>query len=371
MSKTDEMSNQDETLYFHQDETLNVHQWDPDAIELKPFNKSSTNKKFRLISKQTKNVLTLQTPPAHTWGVQDYIDKDNKGDGKFKISYCFSDDKESCLFKEKFEKFCDKITDIANANSKLFFGKERSRDAISESFAPVLKYSKIKESNEIDYTKPPSMKFKLNNIYNKETQKYDTNRFDINIFDKNSNIVYPNDNIDDIPGDHITNGSTIICIIKIVDIWVVNSSWGVTIIATQALVVNKGGSYNSNICKIKFNYNDNDNNYKNNIESKLNTTVVSNIKNDEKYTFDDDDDDDDNDNNEKKINDNDDNESDDNDSDDNDSDDNNDNKLNKNNTKLSVSETIQPAELVKPLETIQPSQPTVKKIIKKIIKKST
>jgi hypothetical protein len=283
--------------------TLSVNEWNPLAIRINTIQNKSESpiKKFRLTSEQTNGALMIQTPKMHTWGIQEFIDKKtNIGDGKFKLSLNFPMEKnaETDMFKEKIETFHKKVIDLIETNSVSFFNKKKSRDVIEETTFPILKYSKIKESNEYDYSKPPSLSIKIDNIYDQLNKKY-TDELNVNVYNKDTRLIYPNDDPNDSAINHVTKSSIVIAIIKCTSIWFGQTNWGISFSADQIVVLSQGDSITSNICKIKFNeYDDNEENDDENIkESKpiieQKPTVISTInvaKHSDTFIEDDDDD---------------------------------------------------------------------------------
>lgn len=283
---------------------LNVHNWNPELIQINTVpNKGTTGiKKFKLTSKQTNRNLLIQTPIFQTWGIQDYVDKekgDGKGDGKFTLSLNFplEQNEETNLMKEKINKFYDKIVDILTENSKLFFGgKQKSKELIKESGFPILKYPKIKESNDCDYSKEPNIKVKIQNMYDQTKNEY-TDKLDVKIFDENRIILYPNDNEDDVPMNYITKLSTIISIIRCNSIWIGPATWGVSFVTDQILLISQGEIINSDHCYINLN------NTNNEIKSNLVSSSFNITPKSETFINDDDDDNNNDTNNVNKLND--------------------------------------------------------------------
>jgi hypothetical protein len=235
---------------------LTVSDWNPTAIKISqvPNNKNSTTiKKYRLSSDQQGSGLTITTPKMQTWGIQDFKDKKTgESDGKFKLSLNFPIDSnpETEMFKEKMEQFYNKVIDLVEANSPSFFGKKKVRESIIDSSFPILKYPKIKESSELDYSKPPALSVKVENFYSQEEKKY-TDHLDVHIYDRQKRLLYPNEDTFDHPSNHVGKLSTIVALLKCNSIWVGATNWGITFSVTQIIVVNPGDNINSSVCQIK------------------------------------------------------------------------------------------------------------------------
>ena len=242
---------------------LTANDWNPLATRVNTIPNKGNGigvKKFKLTSEQQNGMLLLQTPKMHTWGIQEYVDKKtNVGDGKFKLSLNFpiEETSETNAFKEKLATFYEKIIDIIETNSPSFYGKKKSRDVIAETSYPILKYSKIKESLELDYSKPPSISIKVDNKYDQQKNAY-TDELDVKVYDKSRNLVYPNENPDDVPMNYVTKQSVVVAIIKCNSIWIGASNWGITFSAVQIVVISQGDTLNSSVCQIKLGDDDED-----------------------------------------------------------------------------------------------------------------
>ena len=242
---------------------LTINDWNPSAIRISPVpnNKNSTTiKKYRLTSDQQNTGLSFTTPKMQTWGIQDFKDKKTgTSDGKFKLSLNFPMDStpETEMFKNKMNEFYNKVIDLVEANSPSFFGKKKVRDSIIDSSFPILKYPKIKESSELDYSKQPSLSIKVENFYNQEEKRY-TDQLDVKIYDRQQHMLYPNEDPDDHPSNHVGKLSTVVALLKCNSIWVGATNWGVTFSVSQIVVVNPGDSISSSVCQIKIDDDDDD-----------------------------------------------------------------------------------------------------------------
>jgi hypothetical protein len=132
-------------------------------------------KVINMFNKNFKESLTLSLPLLSAWGAQESketVGKDaagkpiTKGTGKYTISLQFPNGQystpESIKCLEELNKLFEKIKEDAMTNSKEWFGKEiKSKDVIEEKFTSMLKYPKIKGTEEYDYSKTPSLTLKL------------------------------------------------------------------------------------------------------------------------------------------------------------------------------------------------------------------
>lgn len=123
-------------------------------------------KVINLYNKHTKEALTLALPLMSAWGAQEGKDANGNLTGKFSVSLIFQNGQystpESIEAQRQIMRLLEKIKQDAMANSLKWFGKEiKSMDVIDEKFMPMLKYPKIKGSNQLNYDAPPTMSLKL------------------------------------------------------------------------------------------------------------------------------------------------------------------------------------------------------------------
>jgi hypothetical protein len=89
-----------------------------------------------------------------------------KGTGKYTMCLQFANGQyatpEADKFLEEIKAVENKIKQDAMTYSKEWFGKEiKSMDVMDEKFTPMLKYPKVKNSEERDYNQPPQLNLKL------------------------------------------------------------------------------------------------------------------------------------------------------------------------------------------------------------------
>jgi len=207
--------------------------WNPKAYKfLAPRVNEKGGKSVSLISTQTNRALRLNTPLLMTWGPGDFSNNDGTSDGNFKLLIHFPNDEVKTerteLFKEKMLEFQSSIIDAAVLNSELWFGKAKSREAVEDNFFPFMKYPKIKDSNgkptsNSDYSKPPAFIVKMPCYL----QDDGSSRWDVDLFDTNYNIIFPNDE-GTTPVDLISQLSKVAATIQCTGIWVGGKGWGLT-----------------------------------------------------------------------------------------------------------------------------------------------
>jgi len=211
---------------------LNPPDWDTSAIKyMKPYVTKSGSKMISIISKQTNRTLYISTPMMITWGISDFTDANGDSDGKYSISMNFPNEEykneQTELFLQKMKDFENQILDDAVKMSETWWGEKMSREICKHTFFPILKYSKNKETNKIDYTKAPSFRAKVP-IYD--------GKWNIELYNTRGELIFPNNNLDETPEKIITKLSTVACGIQSGGIWIGGKGWGVTWKLVQCVV---------------------------------------------------------------------------------------------------------------------------------------
>jgi hypothetical protein len=128
-----------------------------------------------------------------------------------------------------FENF---ILDSAVKNSEVWWGESMSREVAKHTFFPFIKYSRNKDTKKIDLTKPPSIRAKV--------PFYD-GRWNTEIYNIKSQLIYPADD-NTTPMDHIPSRSNVACILQCGGIWIGGKGWGLTWKLFQCVVKNNHSS---------------------------------------------------------------------------------------------------------------------------------
>ena len=132
-------------------------------------------KVVNLYNKHAKESLTIAVPLMGSWGAQEskeVVGKGadgkpiTKGTGKYTMSLQFSKGQyttpDADKFLEQMKLVEQKIKQDAMTYSKEWFGKEiKSMDVMDEKISPMLKYPKIKGTEERNLDEPPSLSVKL------------------------------------------------------------------------------------------------------------------------------------------------------------------------------------------------------------------
>jgi len=211
---------------------LSVGEWNPSANKyMVPKINDRGGKSINLLSKQTNRSLHISTPLLMTWGISDYIDEKGESDGKYSISLTFPNSEyENASTKEflqKLKDFENQILDDAVKNSELWWGEEMSRELCKHTFFPFLKYSKNKDTKKIDTSKPPSIRAKV---------PYYNEKWAVELYDTQSNLIFPCDDPTRIPPDFVPKMSNIACVLQCGGIWIGGKGWGLTWKMVQGVV---------------------------------------------------------------------------------------------------------------------------------------
>jgi hypothetical protein len=211
---------------------LSINEWNPSAMRyMVPKLNKSGGKSISIISEQTKRSLHVSTPLLMTWGISDFVNEDGNADGKYTISLQFPNAEyetpAAIEFLKKLKEFETQILNDAVKNSELWWGEHLELAVAKHTFFPVLKYSKNPDTKKIDYSKAPTIRAKVNN--------YD-NVWNVEIYDVNQQILFPNDNKDITPMDFVPKLSQVACVLQCGGVWIGGKGWGVTWKLIQCVV---------------------------------------------------------------------------------------------------------------------------------------
>lgn len=213
---------------------LSVSDWNVNEIKyMPPKLNDKGGKSINIISKKTNRSLSISTPLMMTWGISDYVDDKEGPNGKFSMPINFPSTEYSTpqldSFLDKVKAFENKLLDDAVINSESWFGESMSREVVKHMFFPILKYPKTtdKDKKKFDYTKPPSIRAKVPNYGGK---------WGVEVYDTNSNILFPNDDSQLTPIDFVPKRSNVASVLGISQIWVGGKGWGCTVKVVQCIV---------------------------------------------------------------------------------------------------------------------------------------
>jgi len=254
---------------------LGPSDWDTSAVKfLPPRVNDMGGKAINVISRQTNRSLHISTPLMMTWGIADYVNEHGESDGKFSITLNFPNEEYSneatSEFLKKMKDFESKILDAAVENSEQWWGEKMSREICKHTFFPWIKYRKNKETKKLDLESPPSIRAKV--------PKYG-DKWNVELYDTESNQMFPCDDPDATPPDFVPKMSNIACVLQCGGIWIGGKGWGLTWKMVQGVVKPRVNNSIYGKCHIQLS---------NDEKEKMNSAPVVNNDDD-----DDDDDDDD------------------------------------------------------------------------------
>jgi hypothetical protein len=211
---------------------LNSSEWEPSQIKyMAPKINDRGGKSINMISKQSNRSLHISTPLLMTWGIADFVDEKGESDGKYSISLNFPNSEYATPttnnFLQKLKDFENQILDDAVTNSDLWWGESMSREVAKHTFFPFLKYSKNKDTKKIDTTKPPSIRAKV---------PYYDGKWNVEIYDTQSNLIFPCSNENVTPVDFVQKLSQVACVLQCGGIWIGGKGWGLTWKLVQCVV---------------------------------------------------------------------------------------------------------------------------------------
>jgi hypothetical protein len=192
-------------------------------------------KTVAIISTQKNKKLHIQLPPMTCWGITDYTDQaTGESDGKFSIKLHFTGkgnlSEESTLALEKLRDFEQQILADAVTNSEAWFGKKQTREIVEFSYFPFLKPGKNSETKQPDPEK---------GIYFRPKVNCYSEKWDVEVFDPEGSMLFPNENEAETPMDFVPSGSEVTCGIECKHIWVGAKGWGISWALKQCVVIPK------------------------------------------------------------------------------------------------------------------------------------
>jgi hypothetical protein len=250
---------------------LGPSEWDTSAVKfLPPRVNDMGGKAINVISRQTNRSLHITTPLMMTWGISDYVNEHGESDGKFSITLNFPNDEYSTEttneFLRKMKDFENKILDAAVENSEQWWGEAMSREICKHTFFPFLKYRRNKETKKLDYESPPSIRAKV--------PKYG-DKWNVELYDTESNQMFPCDDPDASPPDFVPKMSNIACVLQCGGVWIGGKGWGLTWKMVQGVVKPRVNNSIYGKCQIQLSIDE---------KEKINSTPVVNDDDDDVVT---------------------------------------------------------------------------------------
>lgn len=190
-------------------------------------------KSVGILNKESMKQLYMSTPLMLTWGVNVYVD-DKSGAKTYDMALQFPKDEynsDACVaFLKNMQAFEEKIKADAIVNSRDWLGKTKVEPAVVDAlWSPMLKYPKNKDTNDPDYSRPPTLKIKI---------PYWEGEFKgVEIYDQEKNSLFPCENDDEVDIQSlISKASNVATLVYCGGIWVANGKFGVTWKLFQAVV---------------------------------------------------------------------------------------------------------------------------------------
>jgi hypothetical protein len=188
-------------------------------------------KSVGIMNNETGKSLILQTPLILTWGANMFRDE-KSGKVTYDMALQFPRDEyqteDNRKFLDAMVAFQKKLKQDAIVNSKEWFNKSTMVEAaIDALFHPMLTFPKDKESGESDMTKSPTLKVKI---------PFWENQFNCEIYDTNSQMLFPSESSSNTPLELIPKASNISALIQCGGIWFANGKFGVTWKLVQCVV---------------------------------------------------------------------------------------------------------------------------------------
>ena len=189
-------------------------------------------KSIGILNNENKKSLYISTPLMLTWGVNTYTDEKTGDVQSYDIALQFPNDEynnpECVLFLKNMQALEQKIKEDAVANSKDWLNKTKLvPEAVDALWSPMLKYPKVKETGEPDYSRAPTLKVKI--------PYWEGEIKNVELYNDNKELVFPSEDETNI-SEFIVKGSNVATIIQCGGIWVANGKFGVTWRLFQAVV---------------------------------------------------------------------------------------------------------------------------------------
>ena len=197
---------------------------------------SSGGKVVNLYNKYVKDKesLTISTPLILTWGAQEGKDQQQNLTGKYTMSLQFPtqgySNPDLDAFLKSMRELENKVKSDALLYSKEWFGKTiSSPEVMEEKFNVMLRHPKIKNSQEPDLSKPPTLTVKI---------PCWSGSWKSEIYDDDGTPLYVNGKVNShlSPLEYIKPKTHVICLIQCGGLWFVNGKVSIAWNLKQAMV---------------------------------------------------------------------------------------------------------------------------------------
>jgi hypothetical protein len=201
-----------------------------DIMFSKPRVNKSGGKAVNILNSKSRTPLVITTPMMFTWGVSSMTDE-KTGKVSWTMSLQFSSaemrSETENLFLSKIQAMESHMKRMGVANSKLWLNKAVTKEQVDVLFHPMLYYPLNKETGEVDESRGPTFRIKLD--------MWDE-KFTCEIYDTEERLLFPNSQQQQGPAELITKLSHVACILKCGGVWFANGKFGVTWRLVQAVV---------------------------------------------------------------------------------------------------------------------------------------
>ena len=165
----------------------------------------------------------LQTPNMQTWGLNERVDEDT-GRVSYDLNMQFTKRGEvpsNDKFLDVIKACENKVLDDSVVHSKEWFGKAKMSREVSENLMyPMLRYPKNKDTGDVDYDRPPTLRLKLS---------FWDDKFNLELYDKSKKMVFdPKENSASELMELVPSRSNLKGLIECGGLWFVGGRFGVT-----------------------------------------------------------------------------------------------------------------------------------------------
>ena len=189
-------------------------------------------KSVGILNSGSNSATYISTPLMLTWGINEHVDE-KSGRVTYDMALQFPSEEyakpETTNFLNNMIEFENRIKADAIANSKDWFGKAKmSEDTVDALWTPMLKYPKNKDTGEHDYNRSPTLMVKV---------PFWEGEWKTELYDVNQKAIFPDpDGGLQTPKDMIVKGSHVALVVLCGGLWFVNGKFGVTWKLFQGIV---------------------------------------------------------------------------------------------------------------------------------------
>lgn len=225
--------------------------WEPSTVSYGPVKINSHGGKNVRIYDAKRNTLRIGTGMNFTWGCQ-RMDNENGRPPSYTVAIQHPsdgyDNPSGLILLDKLKQLDEKILNDAVTHSKEWFGRVYTRPVLEALYNPILKYPKIKGTEDPDYSRAPTSKVKIQ-VYN--------NEFKVKLWDhQNKQIYKPGDLLDNGFEDFIPKKSLVGMVIQCNGFWFIGGKFGVSFQMVQGVVRKPVDILDEDTCFISLKQND-------------------------------------------------------------------------------------------------------------------